>query len=89
MLKPENEIMFRVANFRSQRTLGSIFFNVFTNLNKFVAYEQRDPFMIKNEQTEYPDYSDWDKFAQNEYMRLAMEEENPDNVKEPFAEWFD
>eukprot|EP01017_Pseudomicrothorax_dubius_P007160 TRINITY_DN12175_c0_g2_i1.p1 TRINITY_DN12175_c0_g2~~TRINITY_DN12175_c0_g2_i1.p1 ORF type:complete len:535 (-),score=141.47 TRINITY_DN12175_c0_g2_i1:61-1665(-) len=79
IFKPEKEIMFRVEHFRRQRTLAPIFFNIFTNLNKFVAYEQRDPFMLKNEATEFPDYSDWDKFAQNEYSRLAMEEENPDN----------
>jgi hypothetical protein len=25
--------------------------------------------------TEFPDYSDWDRFAKTEYERLAMEEE--------------
>ena len=26
--------------------------------------------------TEFPDHSEWDRFAKNEYERLAMEEEN-------------
>ena len=32
--------------------------------------------MIKHELNEHPDYSDWDRFAYSEYLRLAMEEEN-------------
>lgn len=57
-----------------------MFFNCFLNLNKFIAYEQRDPFTMKHEQTENPDFSDWDRFAIAEYVRLAMEEENAENV---------
>lgn len=45
-----------------------------------MAYEQRDPFFIRNEIVEHPDYSEWDRFAQTEYQRLAMEEENQENV---------
>ena len=29
--------------------------------------------------TEFPDYSDWDRFAKTEYERLAMEEEGGDD----------
>eukprot|EP01017_Pseudomicrothorax_dubius_P034160 TRINITY_DN464_c0_g1_i6.p1 TRINITY_DN464_c0_g1~~TRINITY_DN464_c0_g1_i6.p1 ORF type:complete len:534 (+),score=103.75 TRINITY_DN464_c0_g1_i6:138-1739(+) len=79
MFKPEKELLFRTADLRAERTLAPTFFNVFTNLNKFVAYEQRDPFVLKNEGTEFPDYSDWDKFAQSEYARLALEEEHQEN----------
>ena len=50
-----------------------------TNLNKLVSYEQRDPFVARHEITEHPDFTDWDRFAQNEYLRLAMEEENNEN----------
>lgn len=57
-----------------------MFFNCLLNLNKFIAYEQRDPFTMKHEQTENPDFSDWDRFAIAEYVRLAMEEENAENV---------
>jgi hypothetical protein len=30
---------------------------------------------MKHEQNENPDYSEWDRFAAQEYVRLAMEEE--------------
>ena len=36
--------------------------------------------MIKNELTENPDFTEWDRFAQHEYIRLALEEENAENV---------
>ena len=29
--------------------------------------------------TEFPDYSEWDRFAKGEYERLAMEEEGGDD----------
>lgn len=80
MFKPEKDILFRRENFKANRSVAGVFFNALTNLNKFVAYEQRDPFVIKNERQEYPDYSEWDRFAQNEYIRLALEEENGENV---------
>ena len=44
-----------------------VFLNFLTNLNKLVAY--RDPFMINNELTENPDFVEWDRFAQREYIK--------------------
>ena len=35
---------------------------------------------MKNELTEHPDFSEWDRFANQEYLRLAMEEENQEPV---------
>lgn len=49
--------------------------NSLVNLNKFITYETRDLFAEKGNKTEFPDYSDWDRFAKTEYERLAMEEE--------------
>jgi len=79
MFHPEKDIIFRMEHFKQHRPIAGTFFNCLTNLNKFVAYEQRDPFMIKNEMTENPDYSEWDRFAHHEYIRLALEEENAEN----------
>jgi serine/threonine-protein phosphatase 2A regulatory subunit B'' len=79
LFKPEKEIHFRIENFKKQRQMAGVFFNFLTNLNKFVNYEGRDPFQIKNEITENPDFSEWDRFAQREYIRLALEEENAEN----------
>lgn len=56
-----------------------MFFNCLVNLNKFIAFETRDLFAIKHQLTEFPDYSEWDRFAKTEYERLAMEEEGGDD----------
>jgi serine/threonine-protein phosphatase 2A regulatory subunit B'' len=63
LLKPDGDIMFRMSHFRDRLANCGVFFNFLTNLNKLVAYEQRDPFQIKHELTEHPGYTDWDRFA--------------------------
>jgi serine/threonine-protein phosphatase 2A regulatory subunit B'' len=89
MLKPEGEIQFKLDDFKRNMQICGIFFNILTNLNKFVGYEQRDPFMIKNELNQHPDYTEWDRFAANEYLRLAMEEENAENVRHSIMNHYD
>uniref|UniRef100_A0A7S0NLH7 Uncharacterized protein n=1 Tax=Micromonas pusilla TaxID=38833 RepID=A0A7S0NLH7_MICPS len=54
--------------------LAGNFFNVLFNLNKFIAFETRDPFLIRQEREE-PHLTEWDRFARQEYIRLSMEEE--------------
>ena len=54
--------------------LAGNFFNVLFNLNKFIAFESRDPFSIRREREE-PHLTEWDRFARAEYVRLSMEEE--------------
>jgi len=54
--------------------ISGMLFNVLFNLNKFIAFEQRDPFIIR-QQHEQPGLSDWDRYAINEYSRLAQAEE--------------
>lgn len=80
LLKPQDDIKFVLQDFKNKKESSGCFFNFFTNLNKLVAYEQRDPFFARNEIVEHPDFTEWDRFAQNEYQRLAMEEENQENV---------
>jgi len=80
LLKPEDEIKFELKHFKAKQKQCGVFFNFLTNLNKLVSFESRDPFAVRNEIVEHPDYSDWDRFASNEYIRLAMEEENQENV---------
>jgi len=53
-----------MKHFKSQLKKCGIFFDLLANLNKLVAYEQRDPFIIKNELDNTPGYSDWDRFAE-------------------------
>lgn len=54
--------------------MGGNFFNVLFNLNKFIAFEQRDPAVIFQERMT-PELTDWDRFAHAEYLRLSMEDE--------------
>jgi serine/threonine-protein phosphatase 2A regulatory subunit B'' len=63
MIKPTRLNWFVMEDFKRTRAISGTFFNCLVNLNKFIAYEQRDPFTIKHEQNENPDYSEWDKFA--------------------------
>mmetsp|Transcript_5840 Transcript_5840/g.5726 ORF Transcript_5840/g.5726 Transcript_5840/m.5726 type:complete len:127 (+) Transcript_5840:230-610(+) len=79
MIKPKIENQFKIEDFKVQKQISGVFFNCLLNLNKFVNYEQRDPFSIKHEQTENPNFSDWDRYALAEYVRLAMEEENAES----------
>jgi serine/threonine-protein phosphatase 2A regulatory subunit B'' len=44
LLHPDKDIMFRMTHFKKQLTVCGVFFNFLTNLNKLVAYENRDPF---------------------------------------------
>jgi serine/threonine-protein phosphatase 2A regulatory subunit B'' len=76
MIKPKNEGHFYYEELLKYNSQVGIFFNCLVNLNKFLAYESRDLFAIKHQLTEFPDYTEWDRFAKNEYERLAMEEEN-------------
>ena len=54
--------------------MAAVFFNVPFNLNKFIAFETRGPFSVRQERRE-EHLSDWDRYARTEYIRLSMEEE--------------
>lgn len=52
---------------------GALFDALF-NLNKYLQFEQRDPF-VERQKREDEFETDWDRFACIDYNRLAMEEE--------------
>jgi len=80
VFKPKTtEGHFSMDLIRMYQAQAGVFFNCLVNLNKFIAYETRDLFAIKHQLTEFPDYSEWDRFAKTEYERLAMEEEGGDD----------
>jgi len=80
VFKPKTvEGHFSLELLQEYNTQVGVFFNCLVNLNKFIAYETRDLFAIKHQITEFPDYSEWDRFAKGEYERLAMEEEGGDD----------
>ncbi|XP_027364024.1 probable serine/threonine protein phosphatase 2A regulatory subunit B''delta isoform X1 [Abrus precatorius] len=76
MIKPKNESHITLRDLKGGKLSGSIF-NILFNLNKFMAFETRDPFLIRQER-ENPTLTEWDRFAHREYIRLSMEEDVED-----------
>lgn len=79
LLQPDVEGEFRLKDFLhpSRVRLTGVFFSILSNLSKFTAFEQRDPFVVKQQQE--PGFTAWDRYAQIEYARLAMEEDGQDD----------
>ncbi|GER44596.1 calcium-binding EF-hand family protein [Striga asiatica] len=65
-----------LRDLKGSKLSGSVF-NILFNLNKFMAFETRDPFLIRQER-ENPNLTEWDRFAHREYIRLSMEEDAED-----------
>ncbi|XP_044482894.1 serine/threonine protein phosphatase 2A regulatory subunit B''beta-like [Mangifera indica] len=76
MTGPENESYITLHDLKGSKLSGSVF-NILFNLNKFMAFESRDPFLIRQER-ENPTLTEWDRFAHREYIRLSMEEDVED-----------
>ncbi|CAN6853843.1 unnamed protein product [Brassica oleracea] len=76
MIGPENESRVTLHDLRGSKLSGNVF-NILFNLNKFMAFETRDPFLIRQER-ENPTLTEWDRFAHREYIRLSMEEDVED-----------
>ncbi|XP_077252857.1 serine/threonine protein phosphatase 2A regulatory subunit B''beta-like [Tasmannia lanceolata] len=76
MIEPEKECHFTLRDLRGCKLSGNVF-NILFNLNKFMAFETRDPFLIRQER-EDPTLTEWDRFAHREYIRLSMEEDGED-----------
>ncbi|XP_022633559.1 probable serine/threonine protein phosphatase 2A regulatory subunit B''delta isoform X2 [Vigna radiata var. radiata] len=76
MVGPEDESYITLRDLKGGKLSGSVF-NILFNLNKFMAFETRDPFLIRQER-ENPTLTEWDRFAHREYIRLSMEEDVED-----------
>ncbi|KAJ1694315.1 hypothetical protein LUZ63_011013 [Rhynchospora breviuscula] len=76
MIHPEDESHLILKDFKRCKLSGHVF-NILFNLNKFMAFESRDPFLIRQEREE-PTLTEWDRFARREYIRLSMEEDAED-----------
>lgn len=63
MLNPEVPGRFTLRDLRRQRALAGTMFNILFNLNKFVAFETRDPFVVRQEKAADPDAGEWDRCA--------------------------
>lgn len=76
MIKPANASYIVAEDFlqpECSQVSGALFDALF-NLNKYLMFEQRDPF-VERQKREDEFSSDWDRFACIDYNRLAMEEE--------------
>ncbi|OIV89788.1 hypothetical protein TanjilG_32142 [Lupinus angustifolius] len=76
MIGPENEGYITLRDVKGSKLSGNVF-NILFNLNKFISFETRDPFLIRQER-EGPNLTEWDRFAHREYIRLSMEEDGED-----------
>ncbi|KAL8166668.1 hypothetical protein V2J09_008167 [Rumex salicifolius] len=76
MIGPEDDDIVTLRDMKSSKLSGSVF-NILFNLNKFMAFETRDPFLIRQER-ENPTLTEWDRFAHREYIRLSMEDDAED-----------
>ncbi|DAZ98907.1 TPA: hypothetical protein N0F65_001346 [Lagenidium giganteum] len=76
LLHPAKDGEFQFKDFirEDKIRVSGVFFNVLFNLGKFIEFEQRDPFLLRQQLAE-PELTDWDRYARSEYARLAMEEE--------------
>ncbi|PPS16319.1 hypothetical protein GOBAR_AA04260 [Gossypium barbadense] len=72
----DNEGYITLRDLKGCKLSGNVF-NILFNLNKFIAFESRDPFLIRQER-ENPTLTEWDRFAHREYIRLSMEEDVED-----------
>ena len=61
-----------------QCKMTNVFFDTFINLEKYLEYEQRDPFSNIRD-LDGPELSDWEKYAADEYENLVAEDVNADN----------
>jgi Ca2+-binding EF-hand superfamily protein len=85
MVKPKDPKCITMRDFRACPTAG-VFFNVLMNLNKFLIFEQRDPFAAHAEK-QLAEKTDWDRFARSEYDRMALEAEGGDDDLDGHASW--
>ena len=76
MIKPKNSEYLVVEDFLQPECcqVSGALFDALFNLNKYLMFEQRDPFAERQKREDEFD-TDWDRFACIDYNRLALEEE--------------
>jgi len=76
MIKPANNDYLVVEDFLQTECfqVSGALFDALFNLNKYMQFEQRDPFQERQKREDEFE-TDWDRFACMDYNRLAMEEE--------------
>lgn len=77
MVKPQCEGSVTLKDLKRCQ-MSPNFFNTLFNLNKFLAFEQRDPFLNKEQNGD--DLTEWERFARTEYLRLTADEEEGEDL---------
>eukprot|EP00753_Platysulcus_tardus_P006509 PLAT14261.1.p1 GENE.PLAT14261.1~~PLAT14261.1.p1 ORF type:complete len:646 (+),score=297.02 PLAT14261.1:29-1966(+) len=79
LIHPTVDGKLRLSDFLTERQrMVGVFFSALFNLNKFIAFEQRDPFYMKQQMQS--EVTPWERFAGEEYARLAMEDDSDDET---------
>lgn len=76
LLKPKDNLQFTLEDFLKRPKEIGIFINNLTDLNKMIAYDQRDPYEDKAFKNEHPDWTEWDRFVKPEYKRVEAMDDN-------------
>ena len=72
MIHPSVEGRFTMRDLRKSGHAAT-FFNILTNLSKLIAHENRDPFVMRQEQA--LGATPWERFARVEYDQMALEDD--------------
>jgi len=74
MLRPDIPCEFRLDDIKRNRRHSPFFFNSLLSLSKCIAWEHRDPFSHRAEATEFPTFTEWDKYCHFEYDKLSTDD---------------
>jgi serine/threonine-protein phosphatase 2A regulatory subunit B'' len=87
MVKPRIPHSITISDLKRAGVLTPLFYNTLVNLNKFLSWEQRDPFAANaSKGGDGVEKTEWDRFARNEYDRMAHEPED-DNADDVLSSW--
>ncbi len=88
MIKPESQGRLSPPDFTKPECGGvsGALFDAMFNLNKYLQFESRDPFLERQKREDEFD-TDWDRYACIDYNRLAMEEEAREEEGQMEMEW--
>lgn len=90
MVKPKVEGCIKLSDLKNCK-LAHIFFNTFFNLDKYLEYEQRDPFATARDMQDSDGNqpTDWERYAQEEYDLLVAEEGANEQTEGLYEDDFD
>lgn len=80
MIAPKYDGVFQLSDFKQRKKFAGTFFALFSSITKFLAFEHRDPFLVK--QVDNQGLTEWHRWCADEYLRLAMEEGDQEGGEE-------